>query len=75
MRQLTNHDGDRADISDDAMRAGRRLIDAQPPIVAGGQGRDPQDIIDGGTILAFVLAAAGLAATVYMVWRHVGGGA
>lgn len=73
--KIANRDGDIAHISDDATRAGRRIIDAQPPIVAGGQGRDADDIIDGATIIAFVLAAAGLAATVLVVWRAIGGAA
>lgn len=75
-RQL-NADGDEARISREAADAGHRLlhIEDDAPLVAGGQGRGPQDIIDGVTVIAFVLAAAGLAAIVLVIWRAVGGAA
>lgn len=87
-RQL-NADGDEARISREAAEAGHRLLEIEGDpslndemaekmvvdLVAGGQGRGPQDIIDGATVIAFVLAAAGLAAAVLVIWRAVGGAA
>lgn len=75
-----NADGDEARISSEAADASHRLLEIEDapddtPLVAGGQGRDVQYIIDGATIIAFVLAAAGLAATVLVVWRAIGGAA